>query len=441
VKYLHFFFNISSTMSGVKRGLDGEAKDTTPQSALKVLVTNSCAGSIIGTRGSEINAMQSKSGCTIKLSQNGEFFPGTDNRVVLISNPIAPPITTAFTLVVEKIKEDKEKVEGSALSIEVKLALPDNLVDDLMAKEPGCLGSIMGVSGCAVVIGDKPAEDVPERLATLTGSSDQVMAAAMQLISRVQELPEAQGRMYRNMSTNYGQSQSQSRFGGGGGGYGGGGSGFAPQGFAQQQYGGFGGAGAYGGGGGGAAFGPRTSVVLHVDDASVGAILGRGGENIAQIMQMSGAKVQISQKGDYVPGTRQRSVTISGAQSQVSQAQMLVQQKVAEKAAEAGGQAAPVAAAPMGGMNPGMGAYGMGMPGAYGAQPGAYGAQPVAYGAQPVAYGAPAPGAYGAPQQAPGAYGAPQQAPAPGGYGVPQPAPAGGAGGFGAPAPGGYGGW
>jgi len=348
-------------------------------SALKVLVQNSCAGSIIGTRGSEINAMQSKSGCTIKLSQNGEFFPGTQNRVVLISNPIAAPIITAFTLVVEKIKEDKEKADGEALSIEVKLALPDNLVDDLMAKEPGCLGSIMGVSGCAVVMGAKPSEDVPERLATLTGSSDQVMAAATQLITRVQELPEAQGRMYKNMSTNYGQSNSRSRYGGGGGG----GPGFAPQGF-----GGFGGGG---GGGGGAAFGPRTSVVLHVEDAQVGAILGRGGENIAAITRMSGAKVQISQKGDYVPGTQQRSVTITGAQSQVNQAQMLVQQKVAEASGAAGGGAAP-GGMDAGGMG-GMGAFGMGMPGAFGAQPMAYGAQPMAYGAAQPGMG----GQFGAP--------------------------------------------
>jgi len=243
-------------------------------------------------------------------------------------------------------------------------------------------------------------------------------------------LPEAQGRMYRNMSTNYGQSNSRSRYGGGG--FGGGG-GYAPQGFAAP-YGGYG-APAYGGFGGGggaaaAASGPRTSVVLHVEDGAVGAILGRGGENIAQINQMSGAKIQISQKGDYVPGTRQRSVTITGSQSQVSQAQMLVQQKVAE--AQGGPSQVTVAAgggAPMGGMDAGMAAYGMGMPGAYGAQP-------VAYGAQPVAYGAPAPGAFGAPQQA--AYGAPQQAPAMGGFGAPQP---GAQPGFGAPAPGGYGGW
>jgi len=378
--------------TGVKRGLDssdgpgGKSAKTSadgspaePVSALKVLVQNSCAGSIIGTRGSEINAMQSKSGCTIKLSQNGEFFPGTQNRVVLISNPIAAPIITAFTLVVEKIKEDKEKADGEALSIEVKLALPDNLVDDLMAKEPGCLGSIMGVSGCAVVMGAKPSEDVPERLATLTGSSDQVMAAATQLITRVQELPEAQGRMYKNMSTNYGQSNSRSRYGGGGGG----GPGFAPQGF-----GGFGGGG---GGGGGAAFGPRTSVVLHVEDAQVGAILGRGGENIAAITRMSGAKVQISQKGDYVPGTQQRSVTITGAQSQVNQAQMLVQQKVAEASGAAGGGAAP-GGMDAGGMG-GMGAFGMGMPGAFGAQPMAYGAQPMAYGAAQPGMG----GQFGAP--------------------------------------------
>jgi RNA-binding protein Nova len=53
---------------------------------------------------------------------------------------------------------------------------------------------------------------------------------------------------------------------------------------------------------------------LHVSDAAVPAILGRGGQVIKEIMDMTRASIKVSQKGDYVPGTQLRIITISGNQ-------------------------------------------------------------------------------------------------------------------------------
>ena len=53
--------------------------------ALKVLVPNNVAGSLIGKAGSAINDMQAETGARIKLSQANEFFPATQFRVVLIT--------------------------------------------------------------------------------------------------------------------------------------------------------------------------------------------------------------------------------------------------------------------------------------------------------------------------------------------------------------------
>ena len=49
----------------------------------------------------------------------------------------------------------------------------------------------------------------------------------------------------------------------------------------------------------------------------VGAVIGPGGRSIVEIQQFSGANIQISKKGSYSPGTRNRIVTITGADREV----------------------------------------------------------------------------------------------------------------------------
>ena len=48
--------------------------------ALKLLVTNNVAGSLIGKGGMTINELQMTSGARIKLSQAQDFFPNTRGK-------------------------------------------------------------------------------------------------------------------------------------------------------------------------------------------------------------------------------------------------------------------------------------------------------------------------------------------------------------------------
>ena len=50
-----------------------------------------------------------------------------------------------------------------------------------------------------------------------------------------------------------------------------------------------------------------------------------------EIQQYTGANVQISKKGSYAPGTRNRVVTISGNPACVNAAQYLIQQRVQQE--------------------------------------------------------------------------------------------------------------
>lgn len=84
-------------------------------------------------------------------------------------------------------------------------------------------------------------------------------------------------------------------------------------------------------GGGGAPDAATKKVEMEVGEHIVGAILGPGGKNLVEIQHMSSTVIQISKKGNYAPGTRNRLVTISGHSSGVARAQFLIEQRISEE--------------------------------------------------------------------------------------------------------------
>lgn len=77
-----------------------------------------------------------------------------------------------------------------------------------------------------------------------------------------------------------------------------------------------------------------TNVEIEIGDNIVGAILGHKGTSIVEIQRISGANIQISKKGIFAPGTRNRIVTISGTPNSVSAAQYLIEQQLSEEEAK-----------------------------------------------------------------------------------------------------------
>jgi RNA-binding protein Nova len=67
---------------------------------------------------------------------------------------------------------------------------------------------------------------------------------------------------------------------------------------------------------------------LEVSESIVGAILGPGGKGIVELQQFTQTNIQISKKGVYMPGTRNRIVTITGTPSNITKAQFLIQQRI-----------------------------------------------------------------------------------------------------------------
>lgn len=58
---------------------------------------------------------------------------------------------------------------------------------------------------------------------------------------------------------------------------------------------------------------------------------GPGGKSLIEIQHLSGANIQISKKGIFAPGTRNRIVTITGTPNAIGAAQYLIEQRINEE--------------------------------------------------------------------------------------------------------------
>lgn len=86
------------------------------------------------------------------------------------------------------------------------------------------------------------------------------------------------------------------------------------------------------------AFSPQTPIMfapgcfnaqILIPDSMIGSVLGRGGQTLTELQMMSGTRIRISQRGEYMPGTRSRIVTIRGPTAQtVWQAQLMISQQI-----------------------------------------------------------------------------------------------------------------
>lgn len=70
---------------------------------------------------------------------------------------------------------------------------------------------------------------------------------------------------------------------------------------------------------------------MEVPETIVGAILGPKGKGIVEIQQLTNATIQISKKGVYAPGTRNRLVHITGSPLSVAKAQFLIQHRLQQE--------------------------------------------------------------------------------------------------------------
>lgn len=167
----------------------------------KVLVPSVAAGAIIGKGGETIAQMQKETGARVKMSKSHDFYPGTTERVCLITGNV-DAIMTVLDFIMDKIKEKpdltKPVIEAGDSKLtqerdkQVKILVPNSTAGMIIGKAGNYIKQVKETSGSYVQISQK-AKDVSlqERCITVIGEKEQNKQACLMILSKVVEDPQS----------------------------------------------------------------------------------------------------------------------------------------------------------------------------------------------------------------------------------------------------------
>lgn len=311
---------------------NGSGIDMTNILSIKFLVSNSLAGSLIGTGGSAIKELIEFSEARVNISDPQELFPGTSDRVVLISG-IERSVTTAQSLIwlmfaqnVKAVEEGNNKSvswsprvaaassdEYNGIEVEGKITIPAAAGGLILGRGGSTIKSIGEESGARIqMTGKDDAMFTQERVLTISGNVSSCAKCTTLILGKLAE--DEESARFVNRGTTY-SSQIGNMFGGGDRRTGRGGSRGNSHATAIVD-------------GSGGDISASTTITLAIPDNLVGNILGKQGATMREIMSLSGAKVVVSPRGEFVEGTSNRLVTITGAPSCAQTAHYFVSQKL-----------------------------------------------------------------------------------------------------------------
>lgn len=369
-----------------------------PRVTVKLLVSNNMAGSIIGRSGQTVNELQTKSSAKIRLSQSGDYFPGTTDRVCLVHGSLVN-VKKAVALVLSKLYElqlellvdtpgdhtqdNSENAQESSenpfkINFTSKILIPSAACGMLIGKEGATIQKLKEKVGCSAVrlsqkLVDHNAPRTFERVLTVSSFEvNECILFAESILDGFVRHPEI--CRYLNGTTSYSKNATAPSYGitrnnpivptytsaptplsnvarqpyahsgsihemeplGQG-------AGFDVQGGNVRQT-------QYSNSPQSAINAPgsiispsapflsshqmsspppasfNSTINLAVPDSMIGALLGRRGQTLMDLQSESGARIRVSQRDEFVPGTSNRIVTLSGAQDSVNNARNMIRQ-------------------------------------------------------------------------------------------------------------------
>lgn len=164
------------------------------QLLLKILVPGYAAGAIIGKGGQIIVQLQKETGAIIKLSKAKDFYPGTQDRVVLIQGTYEG-LTKVHNTIIDKVHDFPVPKELTAIigdrAKQVKIIVPNSTAGLVIGKGGATIKAIMEESGAKVQLSQKPdGLNLQERVITLKGDKMQLMAASNLITNKIKDDPQ-----------------------------------------------------------------------------------------------------------------------------------------------------------------------------------------------------------------------------------------------------------
>ena len=304
------------TQPTCKRHALGDRDVSDEEITMKVLVRNADAGSVIGKSGSTINELQTQSGTRLRMSRTNQCFPGTSDRLLLISGTVGAALIAVHLLLHRIRKYDKEAVDGSPMSF--RMVVPNKVCGGLIGEKGGTIHAIAEDSGAKVAVSSHKdmRPGIHERIVSCTGGTSQILRA-LALISSV--LLEDSSYMDAEFSLTYDSCVSlpfRALVGS-----------VATPATARLLH-----EPSVGDGHVLLSNGTGTeerSVIVVVNDQYVGALLGKGGRNLHELMRLSSTKITVSRREEMSASTRERTICIKGNPEGCALARWLMDQQLA----------------------------------------------------------------------------------------------------------------
>ncbi|VEN63970.1 unnamed protein product [Callosobruchus maculatus] len=188
---------------------DGESDEDKPMATgsggdgnhhFKVLVPSVAAGAIIGKGGETIAQLQKETGARVKMSKSHDFYPGTSERVCLITGS-SEAIMAVMDFIMDKIREkpdlskavfDADSKSNNEREKQVKILVPNSTAGMIIGKAGNYIKQIKEQSGSYVQISQKSKEvSLQERCITVIGDKEQNKKACMMILAKVVEDPQS----------------------------------------------------------------------------------------------------------------------------------------------------------------------------------------------------------------------------------------------------------
>ncbi|XP_038112150.1 RNA-binding protein Nova-1 isoform X1 [Culex quinquefasciatus] len=166
----------------------------------KTLVPSVAAGAIIGKGGETIASLQKDAGARVKMSKAHDFYPGTSERVCLISGTV-DGILTVLDFIIDKIREkpdmtkaltEADAKQAAERDKQVKVLVPNSTAGMIIGKAGAFIKQIKEDSGSYVQISQKPKElTLQERCITIIGEKENNKIACKMILSKIVEDPSS----------------------------------------------------------------------------------------------------------------------------------------------------------------------------------------------------------------------------------------------------------
>jgi len=335
--------------------LDSPTESPDVTLTIRLIMQGKEVGSIIGKKGDIVKRFREESGAKINISDGS-----CPERIVTVSGN-TENIFKAFTLICNKFEEDLSNLISPETvprpPITFRLVVPASQCGSLIGKGGSKIKEIREVTGASIQVASEMLPNSTERAVTISGSSEAVIQCIYHICIIMSESPP------KGMTVPYSPLKAVNVAGLPG----------APtmpaifqpsqalmqtQAVPQAQFGRVGmplnpinGSNVFGNG----IFTPAALAMLAgqvrapqsqqthemtIPNELIGCIIGKGGSKVAEIRQLSGAMIRISNSEDRdAPANLDRIITITGNSESVALAQYLISMRISMETASMGGLA------------------------------------------------------------------------------------------------------